>query len=189
MKKKYGSLQMSFHWAVFLLIVVAYAAMELKGFAARGGSLRALLLTVHYTAGVSVLLLMLLRLVVKGFSTAPDIVPAPPHWQVFLAKLVHVILYIMFIGLPLLGVLSLYFGGKEWVFFGYAMPISDLPNGRLQFVLKNLHELIANTGYFIIGLHALAALFHHYVVRDNTLIRMLPGKDKSPVENSHGDGQ
>jgi cytochrome b561 len=29
-------------------------------------------------------------------------------------------------------------------------------------------------GYYLIGLHALAALFHHYVVRDNTLARMLP---------------
>ncbi len=184
MKKKYGSVQIFFHWAVFILIVVAYAAMELKGFATRGGSLRAQLLTIHYTAGVSVLLLMLFRMVVKGFSTAPDIVPEPPQWQLFFAKLIHVILYIMFIGLPLLGVLSLYFGGKEWTFVSYVMPISDAPNGRLQLVLKNLHELIANTGYFIIGLHALAALFHHYVVRDNTLIRMLPGREKIPLENS-----
>jgi len=187
MKNRYGSLQIFFHWAAFILIVVTYAAMELKGFATRGGSLRAILPTIHYTAGVSVLLLMLVRMVVKWFSTEPDIIPAPAHWQMFFAKLIHVVLYIMFIGLPLLGVLSLYFGGKEWVFFGFAMPVIATPNGNIQFVLKNLHELIANTGYFIIGLHALAALFHHYVIRDNTLIRMLPGMRKTAIETSDGD--
>ncbi|MEA9393270.1 cytochrome b561 [Acerihabitans sp. TG2] len=187
MKNRYGSLQIFFHWTIFILIVVTYAAMELKGFAARGGSLRATLLTVHYTTGVSVMLLMLVRVVAKWFSTTPDIVPAPARWQMFFAKLIHIVLYIMFIGLPLLGVLSLYFGGKEWTFFSYTMPVTDAPDGMLQFTLKDLHELIANTGYFIIGLHALAALFHHYVVRDNTLIRMLPGRREKLIENSGDD--
>jgi cytochrome b561 len=44
----------------------------------------------------------------------------------------------------------------------------------MQHSLKELHEIIANAGYYLIGLHAAAALFHHYVVRDNTLERMLP---------------
>ncbi|MNJ81684.1 hypothetical protein D3C77_806060 [compost metagenome] len=42
--------------------------------------------------------------------------------------------------------------------------------------LKYWHELIGSTGYWLIGLHALAGLFHHYWVRDNTLVRMLPGR-------------
>jgi cytochrome b561 len=37
-----------------------------------------------------------------------------------------------------------------------------------------LHELAGTAGYWLIGLHAVAALFHHYVSRDNTLTRMLP---------------
>ena len=43
-------------------------------------------------------------------------------------------------------------------------------------LIKEVHETVGNIGYFIIGLHAAAALFHHYIVRDNTLIRLLPGK-------------
>ncbi|WP_370300565.1 cytochrome b/b6 domain-containing protein, partial [Rheinheimera baltica] len=31
-------------------------------------------------------------------------------------------------------------------------------------------------GYVLIGVHAVAALFHHYILRDTTLSRMLPGK-------------
>lgn len=40
--------------------------------------------------------------------------------------------------------------------------------------LEDIHETIGTIGYYLIGLHALAALFHHYIVRDDTLRRMLP---------------
>ena len=39
--------------------------------------------------------------------------------------------------------------------------------------LKYWHELLGSSGYWLIGLHAAAGLFHHYWVRDNTLNRML----------------
>jgi len=47
-------------------------------------------------------------------------------------------------------------------------------NKALADLFKEIHETGATVGYFLIGLHAAAALFHHYVVRDNTLRRMLP---------------
>ncbi|MFJ5398026.1 cytochrome b [Pectobacterium sp. CHL-2024] len=90
------------------------------------------------------------------------------------AKTVHGILYVIFLALPLLGLFSLYFGQVEWSFLGITMPVAGVLNKDIQHNLKALHELIANAGYFIIGLHAAAALFHHYIVRDNTLNRMLP---------------
>jgi len=42
--------------------------------------------------------------------------------------------------------------------------------------LKEIHETIGTVGYYLVGLHAAAALFHHYGMRDNTLPRMLPGR-------------
>jgi cytochrome b561 len=83
----------------------------------------------------------------------------------------------MFIGLPVLGILSQYFGGHDWTMFNIRMPKSYLADLTLQKQLKTLHEWLANAGYYLIGLHAFAALWHHYRRRDNTLIRMLPGKN------------
>ncbi|KAB0529935.1 cytochrome B, partial [Pseudomonas palleroniana] len=40
--------------------------------------------------------------------------------------------------------------------------------------LEGWHVLGGTIGYWLIGLHALAGLYHHYVVRDNTLLRMMP---------------
>jgi superoxide oxidase len=47
-------------------------------------------------------------------------------------------------------------------------------NKDLAEQLEELHEVVGTTGYFLIGLHTVAALYHHYIVRDNTLTRMLP---------------
>ncbi|MDQ0124066.1 cytochrome b561 [Pseudomonas lini] len=43
------------------------------------------------------------------------------------------------------------------------------------------HELLGSTGYWLIGAHAAAGLFHHYWVRDNTLVRILPGRSGNAV--------
>lgn len=174
MKRKYSCSQITIHWLVFITIVVAFAAMELKGFTPKGSQTRATMAIVHYTAGACVLVLMAMRVVLKITHRDPEILPAPPRWQIIVAKAVHGILYLMFITLPFLGIASLYFGQVEWTFFGITMPVTGIRDTEMQHTLKEWHELIANAGYFFIGLHALAALFHHYIVRDNTLVRMLP---------------
>lgn len=176
MNNKFAPSQILFHWIIFIFIVLTYATMELKGIAPKGSDAREWMKTLHYTFGGSVMLLMLIRIILKVTHKAPDITPAPPNWQIVLSKAVHGVLYLMFIALPLLGILTLYYGQVEWSFFSYAMPVSNEQNSNLQHNLKEVHEFIASTGYFVIGLHALAALFHHYVMRDNTLIRMLPWK-------------
>lgn len=56
------------------------------------------------------------------------------------------------------------------------MPTISIPDKDMAGSIKNIHEWIANTGYFVIGIHAIAALYHHYVVKDDTLIRMMPKK-------------
>jgi cytochrome b561 len=67
--------------------------------------------------------------------------------------------------------------GKPIPFFGLDLPALISENKDLARTLKELHETCGTIGYFLIGLHAVAALFHHYIVRDNTLLRMLPKRD------------
>lgn len=82
----------------------------------------------------------------------------------------------MFLSLPILGVLAQAYGGKTWFLLGWQVPQWVTPNDEARAYLKQAHELIANLGYFVIGAHALAALYHHYIRRDDTLRRMMPGK-------------
>ncbi|MFI8416772.1 cytochrome b561 [Serratia sp. NPDC078593] len=176
MNTKFSRVQILLHWAIFILIVFTYAAMELKGLTQKGSNGREWMNTTHYTLGFTVFVLMIFRVYLKIKNKYPPIHPQPPRWQIILAKTMHGVLYLIFISLPIFGVLSLYYGSVEWSFFSYVMPIADVKNSNMQHNLKEIHELVANAGYFIIGLHAAAALFHHYIIRDNTLIRMSPGK-------------
>ena len=64
--------------------------------------------------------------------------------------------------------------GETVTWFGRTLPALISPSRRLAHTLEDVHEAIANAGYALIALHAAAALFHHYLVRDNTLRLMVP---------------
>jgi len=82
----------------------------------------------------------------------------------------------LMIVMPLIGWTLLSAEGKPIPFFGLQLPAFVSESKSLADQTKELHELIGTVGYFLIGLHALAALLHHYIVLDDTLRRMLPFK-------------
>lgn len=172
MRSHYSRIQIALHWLVFLLVVIAYCAMELRGFAPR--SARPYFNIVHVSCGISVLVLMAARLLVRLKNPSPPIAPKPAAMMTGLAHLGHLIIYLLFIILPILGLLMMYNRGGPWIAFGLVMPHAAESNFDLVDTLKEYHILLANTGYVVIGLHAAAALLHHYVFKDNTLRRMLP---------------
>ena len=61
--------------------------------------------------------------------------------------------------------------------FGSSLPSLAGKDKGLSHTLAEIHETIGNIGYGLIALHAAAALYHHYLVHDNTLVRMLPRRD------------
>jgi cytochrome b561 len=99
-----------------------------------------------------------------------------PALQALLAKVVHFALYALMIGLPLLGWLTLSARGKPVPFFGLELPALIGNNQETAKWLKEIHESLATAGYFLIGLHVVAALYHQFVKRDNTLKLMLPSR-------------
>ena len=74
--------------------------------------------------------------------------------------------------MPLLGWAALSAFGKPIPFFGLELPALLAPNEELGRTIMDVHELGGNVAYFLIGGHALAALYHHYFMQDNTLRRM-----------------
>lgn len=90
------------------------------------------------------------------------------------AKIMHILLYISFLALPLLGIAIMAYGGKDWSFLGFNVVSFVTPDEEAKSLIKDIHETLANIGYFLIAAHAGAALFHHYVQKDNTLLRMIP---------------
>ncbi len=171
---RYGSLSIGLHWLVLLIFIGLYACTELRTLYPKGSELRELLKSWHYMLGLVVFLLVWLRLAARVSGPTPDIAPSPPAYQQWAAKALHLALYLLMIVMPLLGWLALSAAGKHIPFFGLELPPLIGANKALVDPIEEVHETIGNIGYFLIGLHAAAALYHHYFAHDNTLTRMLP---------------
>lgn len=164
------------HWLMFLLIVAVYACIELRSFYPKESDARALLKTWHFMLGLFVFALAGLRLAIHVTQIAPRIEPPPGPKLALLAKLAHVALYVFMLGMPLAGWLILSAAGKSIPFFGLDLPALIVKNVDRAHFIKDVHEVGGTIGYSLIGIHTAAALFHHYVTRDNTFLRMLPAR-------------
>lgn len=173
-RNRYAPVSIFLHWAMFLLITAAYACILLRENFPRGSDMRDGLKTWHFMLGLTVLALFLIRIAARLLSTNPAITPQPPAWQMNLSKGVHLALYAFMIAMPLLGWTLLSAEGKSIPFYGLDLFPLVGPSEALADQVKEWHETIGTIGYFLIGLHAFAALVHHYYFKDDTLKRMLP---------------
>lgn len=171
---RYGWLSVGLHWLMLALLVAVYASMELREFYPKGSATRDAFKTWHYMLGLCVLALAAGRLAIHFAGPVPAISPSPPKWQERGAKLMKVALYVFMLGMPALGWMLLSAEGTSIPFFGLQFPALLSENEALAETIKEVHETGATIGYFLVGVHAAAALYHHYLLRDDTLRRMLP---------------
>ena len=163
------------HWCVFAFVLAAYIFINIFELFPRGSQARANILASHYLGGLAVLLLVIPRLWLRTRHLIPAITPSPDAWEVLLGKLTHFALYAFLLVQPVLGVITLQVGGKPVNLFGVTLiPVFvNTPDRALSHQLESIHGTIGTVFYWIIGLHILAALWHHYIRRDNTLRRMI----------------
>lgn len=173
--ERYGVLSIGMHWLMLVLLAAVFACIELRELYPKGSEPREALKAWHFTLGLSVFLLVWLRLAFRLGAPTPQISPVPARWQQLSGRIVHVLLYALMIGLPLAGWLMLSAAGKPIPFWGLELPPLMGENKTLAGQIKELHALGGEIGLWLVGLHAAAALLHHYLLRDNTLRRMLPG--------------
>ncbi|HEX7013494.1 MAG TPA: cytochrome b [Steroidobacteraceae bacterium] len=172
--QRYSGVSVALHWLMLALLIGVYASIELREMFPRGSEPRELFKAWHFTLGLTVFVLVWVRLAAKILGNRPPIEPPAPKWQMLIAQIVELALYGLMIVLPLLGWLTLSAEGEAISFFGLHVPPLVSENEELAERIEGVHVVLATSGYFLVGLHTLAALYHHYVRRDNTLKRMLP---------------
>lgn len=181
--------QITMHWLTLLLLAGACITVELSEAWPKGSAQREAMRQWHYWLGISVWVLLWPRLLLLGLIRSPAIVPAMSLWQARAARLVHLGLYLFMLLMPIVGWLTLSARGQVATLAGWSLPSLLETNRSLAHNLKEVHEALAAVGYTLTGLHAAAALFHHVVMRDNTLVRMLPAfLALLFVPASHGQG-
>lgn len=171
---RYGSLSIGIHWLMFFLFIAVYGTIELRELFEKGSDPREALKTWHFMLGMLVFVLVWLRIAARLSGPTPVIRPEPVAWQQLSAKLLHLALYALMIAMPISGWLLLSAAGKPIPFFGLELPALIAENKDLSKQIKEVHEFVGTTGYYLIGLHVAAALYHHLIKRDNTMTRMMP---------------
>jgi cytochrome b561 len=171
---QWGAISQLFHWGILLLIItqyiLAYTMLELPPSDQTGN-----LFAWHKQIGVTILFLVCLRLWWRLHNPIPKDSPKEPRWAHSLAQTNIWVLYILLFSFPLTGFLLSTLNGHGVSYFGlFTIPaFTEGPTPYGKIFLK-AHIWISYSVYFFVPTHILGGLYHHFILKDNVLIRMLP---------------
>ena len=172
---RYSAPQRYLHWLFVILLILAYTTIEFRSEFERGTAGRVFMVQSHFWVGISIFALFIPRLLLRFKLGAPPIEPALPSWQAMLGKLLHVAIYVFLFAQPLLGIATAWTDGKAIMlpFTGVELPALLAANEALAHQLEDIHKTAADVFYYLVGLHVLATLYHHFIRKDDTLKRMV----------------
>jgi cytochrome b561 len=174
---RFDSVSVILHWSIGVAIILITAIELLRGeMFPKGSYFREVLKALHNPAGTVVFGLILLRLLWRSTHPAPTMPASMRAWESFAARLVHYALYVLMIMIPLTGIAYVLARGRSIDFglFEISYPLDHIFSRATARTLKNAHEFLGQAVLLLAFSHAAAALWHHYVRKDNVLLRMLP---------------
>jgi cytochrome b561 len=183
-RDRYTAVAITLHWLIAALILSNIALAWYFG--TLTGLERTEPTQWHKSIGITVLLLSVLRLGWRLVSPPPPLPADVKGWEKFVAQAVHVLFYVIMLGMPLTGWAMVSASPLIHVFpirlyhlipWPAIGPLTTLPHDQMKAahkVLAQSHGLLALLAYALIVLHVGAALMHQFVRRDAIAARMLP---------------
>ena len=176
----YGWVSIGLHWLIAVTIIALYALgsyiVELSYYDPAYKTLPA----IHKGVGVLLFGLIIARILWSTINSKPAPVGEVPTLQRRIAILVHQLLYLLMLIIPITGYLISTADGRPIDVFGlFAVPAIDFGLNQQEELAGTLHLWSANTMAGLVALHALAALKHHFINRDQTLVRMFGRKQET----------
>ena len=174
MSTHYTATAKALHWGIAVLIF----GMLGLGFYMTGLDLsptKLQLFSWHKWAGVTVFMLVVVRLAWRVSHQPPALPPHMAPIERLAAHAGHLLLYVLMVAIPLTGWLMSSAKGFQTVWFG-VLPIPDLlaKDKALGDLLQTVHLALNFTLIAVLVGHVGAALKHHFLNKDDVLTRMLP---------------
>lgn len=161
-----------FHWTVVALLTLQYSLgwlmPDVKKTTPAAG-----LIAIHLTVGLVVLIVVFARFGWRLGHAAPELPAGLPPWQVALANIVHVALYILLFALPITGWLNA--STRTWeplLLGGVPMPRLAPSGNSLGRGLGDYHSILSWVLIALISVHVLGAIYHQFVLKDQLIQRM-----------------
>jgi cytochrome b561 len=167
---RYDTLSIALHWIMAALIVALFASgLVAEGFPREA---RRMIHAVHGFAGMALVVLVALRV---AWRLAKPVPHGPmPGWMSLASRLAHLGLYALMLAVPLSGWWMISVQGRTLTLFGVTIPHIVARAPELRGFAEGVHEATAYALIAVAVLHAMAAIYHHVVLRDGVLRRMLP---------------
>jgi cytochrome b561 len=168
----YDRVAIALHWATAFLVIANFTLAQAWDWFAK--PTKGLMEATHMSFGVLLTAVIVARIawrLVPGHQVAA----LNAGWVKLASKGTHYLLYALLIAEAGLGFAFRWGAGRPMDFFGLGIPplIGEIPR-PLRRELRELHEWIGWAIIILASLHALSALYHHYVLKDRVLLRMLP---------------
>jgi cytochrome b561 len=167
-----------FHWLTVALIAVQLPVGLYMSY--RGNTLdvwdkvTGALYNGHKLIGVTILLVVLCRLANRLMGGTPADEPTIEAWQKIASRLNHWGLYVLLICVPVAGYVGVSLFPALDLFGLFSLPAVVAPDKEAAKTAFLVHGLLARLLVLLIVVHVAAALFHHFIRRDNVLARMIP---------------
>ncbi|MGV3592038.1 MAG: cytochrome b [Gammaproteobacteria bacterium] len=182
--RSYGSVAKFLHWLMAAWIVTAYVVIIWLTWDHEEGLIEGL--NYHKAIGFTILLPFVVRLAWRLCTPQPQHPAGMPRWQLRISQVTHALLYFLMIAMPISGYLG-NFGGVDYGIFqvppfartelaGWIFATFDIDPQQWDLFFDTFHYRIVGPYVFpvIVALHAGAALYHHFIQKDDVLRRMLP---------------
>lgn len=171
---RYGALTQTFHWITALLVLAAFVLGPDGSDHDAHSAGEMLGRQLHESIGVCVFVLTALRLTWRSIIPRPQLPQLTPK-MALASKVVQSCLYILLFALPITAIMGVWLEGHSLTFlWGIEVAPPFSKSEGLGGRLGDVHGLLGDTIMWIAGVHATAALYHHYLLRDEVLISMLP---------------
>jgi cytochrome b561 len=173
----YDNVAISLHWLTALLVLTNFALAEIWDYFSK--PTQQWMQSLHISFGVLLAAVIVVRLVWR-LLPGHQVSPLEVGWVKRASKGMHYLLYALLVAAVALGFLLQWSRGHPVSFFGLDIPG---PYGRqprpVRHQIQELHNYVAWAIIIIAALHAAAALYHHYVLKDRVLSRMFPAARRS----------
>ncbi len=172
---RYSAIGLTLHWITAIVVLAAFAygpgGPESRVYAASRDFDRQL----HETLGLTVLGLAVIRIVWRLGANTPAAPPAA-RWMTIAAKGAHGALYVLLFALPATAITGAWLEGHPLTLLAGVRIGPLLPEAHVVgAAIAEVHGWLGDAIMWLAGLHAAAALVHHFVLDDDVLVSMLPG--------------